>query len=85
MTKVKKHITLDRLRELQKVICWVDNYLPPDDNEIHHVGKDLETIDEENTKLLIELGQLNLRRNKIIGKLMGEDEPKIDFYQSIKI
>ena len=71
MTKEKKYISIPRLRILQENIGFIDNYLPNDD-EVHHVGDDLETIDVENTNLLYELGQLNRRRNEIIDKLMGK-------------
>lgn len=47
-------------------------YKTPDD-EVHHIGPNIETEDVELTKLFKELGEINIRRDEIIRIIMGEE------------
>ena len=64
----KKFIPLKRLQALQNSINYLYNY-KIDYNVDVHVGPNINTIDVEATNLLLELGRINIRREKIINKL----------------
>lgn len=67
----KKCIDIERLRRLEASIGFLRNYTTPIDED-HHIGPDIKTEDVELTKLFKELGNLNIRRNEIIEKLMND-------------
>jgi hypothetical protein len=64
----KKHIDIERLRKLEKSIGFLSKYVTPD-NQIHHIGPNINTVNVTETKLLHELGEINKRRNSIIEQL----------------
>lgn len=61
----KKYLTLSKVAELHQTISFLDSYTPVV-GETHHIGNDINTVDVENTKLLNELGEINVRRKQII-------------------
>ena len=67
----KKYIPIERLRRLHESINFLDNYKPTE-GEIHHIGNNINDIDVKNTKLLQELGELNIRKEKIINSLLSK-------------
>lgn len=66
----KAYLTLERLKILQEGFAYLDNYKTPSD-EIHHIGSNINTENVEETKLLRELGEINIRREQIIKHLMN--------------
>lgn len=63
------YLTLKKLKALHESINWLGYYTTPS-NEKHEIRNDDKiTVDPESTKLLNELGQLNLRRDEIINQL----------------
>lgn len=69
---MKKCIEIERLRRLQTSIGFLDSYKTPVD-EVHHIGANINTENVKKTKLLRELGRINLRREVIIKSLMGTE------------
>lgn len=69
MEKIKKHLTLDKIQQLENSIGFLSNYKTPD-NEEHHIGFNINCVDVKETNLLIELGRINKRREQIISELM---------------
>jgi hypothetical protein len=67
----KAFLSLEKIKNLQNVIGFLDNYKTPS-NEMHHIGPNINTENVEETKLLRELGKINVRREQIIKKLMNK-------------
>lgn len=67
----KRFISLEKAKQLEELTGFLSSYVP-EEGEIHHIGPSIDEIDEENTKLLRELGKLNERRAEIIASLMNE-------------
>ena len=67
----KSYLTLERVKQLQESIGFLNDYKTPSD-EIHHVGPNINTMNVEETKLLRELGEINIRREQIIKHLMNK-------------
>jgi len=65
---MRKFLSIEKVNKLEETIMFLQNYLPVEGEE-HHIGSDIDTIDEVPTKLLKELGELNMRRNEILNKL----------------
>lgn len=68
----KRFISLERAKQLEESIGFLSSYVPVE-GEIHHIGPNIDEIDEENTKLLLELGKLNKRRVEIIAALTMDE------------
>lgn len=64
-----KYISKERAKQLEESMGWLTNYTTPKE-EKHIVGESLDNKDEEYSKLLEELGQINLRKYEIIKKFM---------------
>ena len=67
-----KFLTIERLKILDEGFNYLEHYTTPTD-EIHHVGPNINTEDVQKTKLLRELGKINLRRTQIINELLEEN------------
>lgn len=67
----KAYLTLERVKKLQESIGYLYNYKTPSD-EIHHIGCNINCEDMEETRLLRELGKINIRREQIIAHLMNK-------------
>jgi len=67
---IKKFIDIDRIKRLQELINFLDSY-KTSDTERHHIGPNINTENVRETKLLNELGRLNVRRDQIIEELMN--------------
>lgn len=63
--KNRKFITIERVKSLHESINWLDDY-ETIDGEIHHIGANINTMDVNYTKLLNELGNINIRKKEII-------------------
>jgi|688.fasta_scaffold196797_6 hypothetical protein len=63
-----KHIPLEKIHILQDAIGWLDNYKHSKE-ESHKVARNKFEKDGVNTDLLLELGKINSRREKIIEQL----------------
>jgi hypothetical protein len=66
----RKFITKENLHKLSEYI--LERYTNKE-NEIVHVGPNVNTVDVKETNLLYELGQINKRRQEIIELLSKED------------
>jgi hypothetical protein len=64
----EKFICLKEIHYLQDSIGWLDEYQPRK-NENHRITNNKFEKDEENTKLLLELGKINKKRNELIDEL----------------
>jgi hypothetical protein len=64
----EKFIPLEKLHILQDSFGWLNDYQPRK-NENHRITNNKFEKDEENTKLLLELGKINIKRNKLINEL----------------
>ena len=58
---MKKFITIERIKTLEESIRWLSNYKTPK-GEIHQIGPNINVEDVTKTKLLRELGEINIRR-----------------------
>lgn len=72
-----KYLSVERLRQLQDNVGFLDNYDGPSKDELHVVGPSIENHDPKLSKELRELGILNNRRKELIKRLIGSD-PKED-------
>jgi len=66
----KYYLQIERIKELHKTFGFLDKYITPSGDEIHHIGPNIDIEDIEKTKLLRELGEINVRREQIINKLL---------------
>ena len=69
----RKYLTKEQIITLQESVGFLDNYITPD-NEVHHVGPNVNTEDMKETLLLRELGEINLRRIQIIKQLCQKEK-----------
>jgi hypothetical protein len=63
-------ISLERARQLEETINWLSNYKGPENGDMHQIGESIKPEDkeEEFTQLLLELGEINKRREEIISR-----------------
>lgn len=64
----EKFIPLEKLHILQDGFGWLDEYQPRK-NENHRITNNKFEKDEENIKLLLELGKINIKKSKLIAEL----------------
>lgn len=66
---MKKFITIEKIKILEEGFGWLSNYKTPKE-EIHHIGPNINTEYIYETKLLKELGEINVRKEQIINELL---------------
>jgi len=64
----EKFIPLEKLHILQDGFGWLNEYQTPE-NEIHKIARNKFEKDVKNTNLLLKLGKINKKRNKLIEEL----------------
>lgn len=69
----RKHIPLEKITILEDAIGWLSDYKTPNEAK---VARNKFELDVENTLLLDEIGRLNLRREKLIKKLLENSKAK---------
>ena len=65
----QKFIPLEKIATLEEGFAWLSDYETVKD-EKHKVARNEFERDIENTKLLVEIGQLNKKRKQLIAKLL---------------
>ena len=69
----EQFIPLEKITTVEEAINWLSDY--ETDNLVkHNVARNKFEKDVENTKLLIEIGQLNAKRKILIAKLLENSE-----------
>lgn len=66
----EEFISIEKARSLEESIMWLSNYTGPEEGVSHKVARNIYEKDVERTKLLLELGKINTRRQEIINELM---------------
>jgi hypothetical protein len=66
---MKKFLTIEKIKTLEEGFNWLSEYKTPKE-DVHHIGPNVNTEDVYETKLLRELGKINVRKEQIITELL---------------
>ena len=66
--KIVKYLTKEKVIRLEQTMSFLSNYTGPEEGTINQIGSSskIEDRDEEDTKMLIRLGELNKEREEIL-------------------
>lgn len=69
----RKHIPLEKISILEESIGWLSDYKTPNEAK---VARNKFELDVDNTRILDEIGRLNLKRERLINELLENSKAK---------